>query len=120
MKKENITLKVINTKKVNLEKFYNYAVYIDSDFSYILVCKANIGKPEKVKCHGVVPSKGDGFNCYVGDYVSDMCKIEIYSNLKNISCMFGTIPYFTANNIHNRNIKYDLVNKLLNKFYNLV
>lgn len=92
----------IEPKKINLKKFKHFAIYISSDIQEIIVCKALIEEPKEVKCHGVIPTKGGGFNCCIGDYKEKRCDILIYREKTDIPIdMFDMMRYyFGANYIY--------------------
>lgn len=112
---------------MNTAKFSGFAVFMSEDCSEILFVKALIGKPEIVKCHGVIPQKPpiDGvprFNCIIGDYEESQCPvtIDLDGQPKNrwtaIASIFDTrYVYASKPGIYRTSISEDSVGKLIER-----
>ena len=118
---------IIRPEKVNTAKFNGLAVFMPKDCSEILSVKALIGKPEIVKCHGVIPQKpsADGvprFNCMIGDYEESRCSVTIdldgqpKSRWTAAASIFGArYVYASKPGIYRTSVSEDSVGKLIER-----
>ena len=103
--------------ELEVKTFYNYAVYVKSDFSRIIIEKCKISKPVETECYGVIPNDSPSgvFNCCVGNYKEEMCHIIIYSIKDDFSMrsLFGAC--YCVKNIYEKKVTYRNINRLIEK-----